>query len=68
MAKSEVNLTQTLKELDAIAAWFESQGDVDVEEGLVKIQAGAELIKKSKKRLREVENTFEEIKKQINED
>ena len=64
----KTNLTKTLKELDAIAAWFEAQGDVDVEEGLVKIKKGADLIKKSKKRLAEVENTFEEIKKQINEE
>lgn len=64
----KINLTKTLKELDGIAAWFETQSDVDVEEGLVKIKEGAELIKKSKKRLAEVENTFEEIKKQINEE
>ncbi len=64
----KTNLTKMLSELDAIATWFETQGDVDIEEGLVKIKEGADLIKKSKKRLAEVENTFEEIKKQINED
>ncbi len=64
----KTNLTKTLQEFDAIAAWFEAQGDVDVEEGLVKIKKGADLIKKSKRRLAEVENTFEEIKKQINEE
>lgn len=67
MTENKINLTETLKELDGIAAWFEAQGDVDVEQGLVKIKQGAELIKKSKKRLSAVENTFEEIKKQINE-
>ncbi len=68
MTSKKINLTETLKELDAIAAWFEAHDDVDVEEGLMKIKKGAELIAQSKKRLGEVENAFEEIKKQINEE
>ena len=36
-----------------------------MEEGLKKVKQAAELIKASKKRLNEVENKFEEIKKDI---
>lgn len=65
--KKEVNLTETLKELHLIVEWFEDQEDVDVEEGLMKVKSAADLIKKSKARLVEVENEFKEIEKEIDE-
>ncbi|PIR02101.1 MAG: hypothetical protein CO144_02355 [Candidatus Nealsonbacteria bacterium CG_4_9_14_3_um_filter_35_11] len=59
------NLNDNLKRLSEISNWFDSQEEIDVEEGLKKVKQAAELIKASKKRLNEVENKFEEIKKDI---
>ena len=58
-----VNLNETLKKLEAISSWFDSRKEVDVEEGLKKVKEGADLIRESKKRLAEIENEFEEVKK-----
>lgn len=63
-----VNLNETLKKLEAISSWFDSRKEVDVEEGLKKVKEGAELIRESKKRLAEIENEFEEVKKGMVED
>jgi Asp-tRNA(Asn)/Glu-tRNA(Gln) amidotransferase C subunit len=65
MAKSEINLTETMKKLRAIASWFEQQDEVDVEKGLEKVREGAVLIKASRARLKELENEFEEVKKDL---
>lgn len=59
------NLDKDLKELSGIADWFDEQEEVNVEEGLKKVKRAVELIKHSKKRLSEVENEFEEIKKEM---
>jgi len=61
----ETNLTQSLKKLEEIVEWFESQQEVDVEKGLEKVKEGAALIKASKDRLKKVENEFEEVKKEL---
>lgn len=61
----ETNLTNALKKLEEIVAWFESQQKVDVEKGLEKVKEGAALIKASKARLKKVENEFEEVKKEL---
>ncbi len=63
-----INLNETLKKLEAISSWFDSQREVDVEEGLKKVKEGAELIKASKVRLGEIENEFEEVKKGMSEE
>lgn len=68
MPKETVNLTETIKKLRAITAWFESQDEIDVEKGLERIKDGAELIKASRTRLKELENEFEEVKKQLASD
>jgi exonuclease VII small subunit len=60
------NLSDNLKKLSQITEWFENQKDVDVEEGLKKVKEAVSLIKISKDRLKEVENEFEEIKREIN--
>jgi exonuclease VII small subunit len=65
--EKKINLNETLKKLEAISQWFDSQREVDVEEGLKKVKEGAELIKASKARLSEIENEFEEVKKGMNE-
>lgn len=68
MAKKEVdtkNLNNNLKRLSKITEWFDGQEEVDVEEGLKKVQEAVKLIKASKERLKTIENEFEEIKKEI---
>lgn len=68
MSKEKINLTDSLKKLNAIVDWFESQQDIDVEAGLEKVREAAALIKSSKGRLIEVENEFKEIEKEIGEE
>ncbi len=65
-AGSGVNLNEALKKLETIASWFDARREVDVEEGLKKVKEGAGLIGDVKKRLREIENEFEEVKKGLN--
>ncbi len=68
MPKKEVqsdSLTKSLKELAEITDWFDNQEEIDIEEGLKKVKKAAELIKISRRRLRSIENEFEEIKKDI---
>jgi exonuclease VII small subunit len=59
------NLNNSLKRLSEISEWFDKQEEIDVEEGLKKVKEAAILIKTSRERLKEVENEFEEIKKEI---
>ncbi len=61
------NLNTTLKKLGEIVAWFESQSELDVEKGLEYVKEGAELVKRSRSRLTEIENDFKEIKKKMEE-
>ena len=61
----ETNLTESIKQLEAIAEWFENQQDVDVEQGLTKVKEAAALIKKSKARLAVIENEFKTVEKEI---
>ena len=63
----QTNLSESLKKLENVVAWFENQEEVDVEEGLKKVKEGAMLIKSSRERLKEVENEFEEVKKELGE-
>ena len=63
----KTNLSESLKKLEEISKWFESQEEVNVEEGLKKVKEGAQLIKISKERLKKVENEFEEVKKGLDE-
>ena len=59
------NLSSNLKRLSEITKWFDNQEEIDVEEGLNKVKEAVLLIKDSKKRLKAIENEFEEIKKEI---
>jgi exonuclease VII small subunit len=64
--KKEVeSLSNNLKRLAEITAWFDAQEAVDVEEGLNKVKEAVSLIKACKERLRGVENEFEEIQKEL---
>ncbi|MFA7216706.1 MAG: exodeoxyribonuclease VII small subunit [Candidatus Paceibacterota bacterium] len=61
----DINLKESLKKLNTIVSWFESQEDLDVEKGLEYIKEGASLIKASREKLSKIENEFKEIKKDI---
>lgn len=61
----KLNLTEALKKLEEINAWFETQEEIDVEKGLEKVKEGAKLVKVSRERLQEIENEFEEVKKEL---
>ncbi len=66
MAKN--NLKESLQELEKIISWFEEQEEIDVEAGLEKVKEGVKLIKGSKARLRSLENEFEEVKNDLEEE
>ncbi len=61
----KLNLSESLKKLEEITEWFDSQDEVDVEKGLEKVKDGVKLIKSSRARLQEVENEFEDVKKEL---
>ena len=60
-----MNLSESLKKVQAIITWFDSQEEVDVEKALEKIKEGTVLIKESRTRLKEIENEFEVVKKDL---
>ena len=64
-SSEKINLNETLKKLAGIVNWFESQSELDVEKGLENVKEGARLIKLSRERLSDIENEFQEIKKEI---
>jgi len=64
----KINLTEILKELEKINLWFDQLEEIDVEMGLTKVKEGMSLVNASRIRLKEIENEFEEIKKEMLED
>jgi len=67
MPKEQNKLKSSLKKLEEIIAWFDNQEEVDVEAGLERVKEGVGLIKSSKTCLKELENEFEEVKKELGE-
>jgi exonuclease VII small subunit len=65
--KENLNVVNGLSRLEEIAAWFEGQEEVDVEEGLKLVKEAAILIQDLKKRLSKAENEFQEVKKSLEE-
>lgn len=61
-------MSESLKKLEAITEWFNNQEEVDVEKGLEKVKEGVQLVKASRERLKEVENEFEDVKKELEGD
>ena len=59
------NLSESLKKLEQISAWFDEQEEIDLEKGLEKVREGAKLIKESRTKLKNIENEFEEIKAEM---
>jgi exodeoxyribonuclease VII small subunit len=60
------DFTESVNKLEEINTWFQNE-DIDLDEGLYKLKAGNELIKKCRTRLKEVENEFIKIKKEFAE-
>jgi exodeoxyribonuclease VII small subunit len=65
MQEKKQSLGESLKKLEEIVAWFEDREEVDVEEGLAKVKEGAALVKVSREKLKEAENEFEIVKKEL---
>lgn len=65
MTTKKESLGEALKKLESITDWFENQEEIDVEKALDKVKEGVALIKSTKERLREVENEFEIVKKEL---
>jgi exonuclease VII small subunit len=65
MKKTENNLKENLKKISEIVSWFESETDLDLEKALEQIKLGAKLVKESKEKLKEIENEFKELKKDL---
>ena len=59
------SVSESLSKLEQITRWFDSQKEVDVEEGMIKVKEGALLVKELEKRLAEIENEFKEVKKLV---
>ena len=64
----EIDLGKNLEKLSVIAAWFDDQEEIDIEQGLSKVKEASSLIKESRSRLKDIENEFNEIKKDIEAD
>lgn len=65
MTNKKESLGEALKKLEGITEWFESQEEIDVEKALEKVKECVALVKSSKERLREVENEFQIVKKEL---
>ena len=63
--ESKENVAASLTKLESIVRWFDDQDQVDVEEGLKKVREGAALVKALRTRLKEVENEFQEVKREL---
>lgn len=63
-SESKIDFTASLKELEAITEWFESE-DVDLDQALIKFERGMELSNLLKNHLNQVENKVETIKKKF---
>jgi translation elongation factor EF-1beta len=67
VSQSGKSLSDNLKELAEISAWFSDQNDLDIESGLEKVKTAAALIKSSKEKLDKLENEFKEIEKDFSD-
>ena len=61
------SMNQAMKKLEEINEWFQDE-DIDLDEGLQKLQEAQELTKQVKKRPSEVENKFIDLKKDFQEE
>ncbi|HUZ92939.1 MAG TPA: exodeoxyribonuclease VII small subunit [Candidatus Paceibacterota bacterium] len=66
--KESQSFKHHLEEIAKILEWFDAQEELDVEVALEKVKKASTLIAASKKRLKELENEFKEIKKEAEEE
>lgn len=65
--KETVELKSSLKKLEEITEWFQEK-DIDLDVGLKKLKEGTEIIKACRSKIKEIENEFFEIKKDLIEE
>lgn len=65
-SEKKIDVEKAFEELDAITAWFE-EGGGDLDEGLKKFERAMSLSDALKKRLKDAENTIQEIKRGFEE-
>lgn len=58
----KVDFAKAFTELESITEWFETEEQLDLDEGLKKFERGLVLASELKKKLSEVENKVQEIK------
>ena len=63
--KKEPSFAVAFEELEEITKWFDSQENVDLDEGLKKFERGLEIANDLKKKLSVAENKVEELKKKF---
>lgn len=66
-AKKKQSFAKMFEELEEITKWFDSEEQIDLDLGLKKFERGLALANDLKKRLADVENSVEEIKKKFSE-
>ena len=65
--KPSINFAKAFEELEKITQWFDSEEQLDLDLGLKQFERGLELASELKKKLSEVENKVEEIKKKFSD-
>jgi exodeoxyribonuclease VII small subunit len=65
--KTDMTYRQAMEKLEKINEWFASP-DIDLEEGLTKLKEGKELLQFCRERLAAVENQFQEIKVELEDE
>lgn len=63
-----MSLGESLKQLEVITEWFDQQEAIDVERALEKVKEGARLLRLSREKLKQVENEFHVIRKELEQE
>lgn len=63
--KTSKNFSTSFQELEEITKWFDSEEQLDLDEGLKKFERGLKIAKEMKEKLSQVENQISEIKKKF---
>ena len=66
--KEKDSLQELMTKLEKTVEWFQSREDIDLEQGLERVKEAATLIKTLKGKLKEIENEFIEIKRDLDVD
>lgn len=64
MTTKKLSMNEAMKELEKINNWFQNE-DIDLDEGLEKLQQAQQLTQQIKARLNEVENKFIALKEEF---